>query len=378
MERPKKRNPLLNTPHHWLLQGLRTISSVPQSLYAEVRSTAKATAKLTFIGEQKLSEVQTQLYSYSATDCQKQSPYPGHEFWQDDSQKHWLNFHGLHEVETISQFAETVGLERQTIRYILDTTLRPKVEDYERYLFFTVKALTNKKDGSIGQEQHSFVLGSNFVLSFQEELGDHFEGIREKMTSGAGFIRQRGTDYLLIQLLDALLDNYFEVIERLNAEVTEIDRVVFGRPDNQTLVALEMEKRSALVVRKVLLPFKEALTRVLDDPSPLIRAESIKHYREVLHSATGALEEVEAIIRTLESLTNIYYATLSQRMNETMKVLTTVATIFIPLTFIAGIYGMNFDVMPELRNPYGYYIVWGVMVALGGGMVYLFKRKRWL
>ena len=264
----------------WLLQGLKTLSSVPASLYAEQKSEAKATAKLTFIGEQKVTEMETQHYGYTVDGAEKKIPYSGDQFWSGaPERKHWLNVYGLHDVDQINTLAQAVGLERQTVRYILDTTLRPKVEDYSAYLFFTVKALTRRKDHSLAPEQLSFVLGTNYLLSFQEERGDHFDGIREKIETGVGFIRERGSDYLLVQLLDALLDNYFEVIEQLNREVAQIDQVVFGQPDNQTLIALEMEKRSALTVRKALVPFKEALTRLLDEPSPLIKPETIKLFR---------------------------------------------------------------------------------------------------
>ncbi len=273
---------------------------------------------------------------------------------------------------------ESMGLERLTLRQIIDTTQRPKVEEYEHYLFFSVKSILKQDAGEMQVEQLSFVLGQHFIISFQEEEGDHFEGIRNKLSEGLGFIQSRKSDYLLVQLLDAILDNYFETIDQVNFEIAALEKTLFQNPGKSTLIYLEGHKRSAQLIKKSLGPMKEAIFNILNGRSQLVKKENLKFFKELANSATSAIEEIDTTLRTLESLTNIYFASLSQKMNETMKVLTTVATIFIPLTFIAGIYGMNFENMPELGYQYGYPITLGAMSIIFVGMLIYFRKKKWV
>ncbi len=216
------------------------------------------------------------------------------------------------------------------------------------------------------------------MISFQEERGDHFKTIRAKITEGVGFIRQRSSDYLLSQLIDAILDNYFETLESTRVRLEQIAEEVISSPSNTTLLSLEAFKRNAQIIRKSLLPLREALHTILEDEPAFIKKENLKFFRDLHHSTNGALDEIDEAQKSAESLTNIYFATLSQKMNETMRVLTTVATLFIPLTFIAGVYGMNFEYMPELGYRHGYFITWAVMVITTLGMLWYFKRRKWM
>ncbi len=362
-----------------ILKGLKSLDSLTFNLYSSEKSEAKANARLTFIGEQKIDDVQSQLYTYSKEEysiSKELEDYRNLDSKADNN--YWLNYHGIHDVTLIESLGKKLNLDRLTIRQILDTTQRPKVEDFDGYLFFSVKSINKKDEGELNVEQLSFVLGNNYVLSFQEQLGDHFEGIRAKISENIGFVRKRKSDYLLTQLIDAILDNYFETLDQINHEITELEKETFKDPNSSTLLKIEGYKRSGLLLKKSLGPFKEALLNILNERTTLIRDENLKFFKDLTNSATAALEEVEGTLRTLEGLTNIYFASLSQKMNETMKVLTTVATIFIPLTFIAGIYGMNFEFMPELKYRYGYFITWGVMVIITIAMLIYFKRKRWM
>jgi magnesium transporter len=227
-------------------------------------------------------------------------------------------------------------------------------------------------------EQLSFVMGKNFIVSFQEEVGDHFEHIRNKMREDLGLVRKRDCDFLLFQLLDAILDNYFETIDFINSEVALIEKETLKNPKQSTLLLIEKNKKDVDKIKKSLSPFKEALTNILTDRTHFIEKKNRKYFRDLKNSCTSAIEEANATYAALESLTNIYFSTLSHKMNEIMKVLTTVATIFIPLTFIAGIYGMNFQYMPELQWRYGYFAIWGVMLLVFLGMLIYFKNKKWL
>ncbi|MDW3197639.1 MAG: magnesium/cobalt transporter CorA [Cytophagales bacterium] len=374
-------NPLdLTRPDKLILKGLKTLGSLSSVLYADQKTEAKAKAELTFIGEKKLDQVRSQLFTYNETEQNRKEKIRTFNFLNnpEPDKFYWLNFYGIHDVKLLQKLSEKAGLHRLTLRQILDTTQRPKVEAYENYLFFSVKSIIKEDSGNLNIEQLSFVLGEQYVISFQEEEGDHFEGIRSKLKEGVGFIRKKKSDYLLSQLLDAILDNYFETLDKMNKEISHMEPVIINAPHKGLLIQLEAHKRSAFLLKKSLVPFKEALTQINGHKPRLIEEENLRLFSYLGNSAIAALEEADTILKTLEGLTNIYFASLSQKMNEAMRVLTTVATIFIPLTFIAGIYGMNFKNMPELDYQYGYHIAWGVMICLAVGMAAYFRRKKWV
>ena len=366
-------------PDKLLREGLKTLTNLSHNLYSSQKNHSKATGELTFVGSKKMEEVQTQLYSYNEATIELEKEAK-HEFLRTPAphMNYWLNFHGIHEVKPIQEIGDLLNLDRLTVRQILDTTIRSKVEKYDDYLFLSIKSILKRDSGALDVEQVSFLLGPHFVISFQEEVGDYFENIRNKLENGLGYLRKRKSDYLLSLLMDAILDNYFETIDQLNSEITVIEEQILRDPGKSTQLILENKTKSSQIIKKALVPIKEALLSIVATESALINEANMKYFRDVAHSATSAMEEIESTLKTLESLTNIYFASLSQKMNETMKVLTTVATIFIPLTFIAGIYGMNFENMPELRHPSGYFITLGVMGGVALGMLILFKIKKWM
>ena len=361
------------------LKNLTDLTLTQVNMYADLKSKSKGKAEITFIGEKKLSEVEVQTFKYNDTAI-TESNEKSFELLADREApfNYWLNIHGLHEVELIQQLATDINLDRLTIRHILDTTQRPKVEEYEGYLFFNVRSILLDDDDELDVEQLSFILGPDIVISFQEKISDHFDDVRDKIREGIGFVRKRSADYLLIQLLDAILDNFFETIEDINEDIAELENEVYQNPKNDTLLSLEKSKKRADLIKKALSPLMEALNYILNSRTSYFQDSNHKYLNDLSMSCASALEEVDSTARSLESLANIYYASLSQKMNETMKVLTTVATIFIPLTFIAGIYGMNFEHMPELHYKYGYHMVWGLMLSIFIGMVIYFKKKKWL
>lgn len=367
-------------PDKILLTGLKTLGDFSQSLYPQQKSIAKSSGEITFIGEQKVDKVKAQLYEYNEESISTNNEVSDFSFFNTlaKDKVYWLNFHGLHETEPIEKLAEALSLDRITIRQTLDTTLRPKVEEYDDYLFFSVKSILNAEAGALKIEQLSFVLSQNYAVSFQEEVSDHFDHIRNKIDEKLGLIRKKGADFLVFQLLDAILDNYFETIESINTELKVLEKVVLTNPKQASLIQLEQTKQAVEMIKKSLTPFKESLRGILNRKVRFISEENTKYYLDLMSNCHGAIEEIDATSKSLEGLTNIYFSSLSQKMNETMKVLTTVATIFIPLTFIAGIYGMNFENMPELKNPNGYYYTWGFMGLVFIGMVVYFKRKNWL
>jgi len=373
----------LKNPDAVLLKSLRSITSITGigfPFYSKLRSEAKSKSDITFIGEKKVEEVQIQLFRYDSETCAEERSV-GSCLPVDVTnlgQTYWLNVDGIHDVNLIEEIGRTINLERLTIRQVVDTTQRPKVDDYEDYVFFSVKSVSKDQNLQLKIEQLSFVLGKNFVASFQEETGDHFDHIRHKLREGLGQVRKRECDFLLYQLLDAILDNYFETIDSINREVAFIETETLSDPKQTTLLLIEKNKKEVDKVKKSLAPLKEALANIMKGRSSFITKRNRKYFSDLKNSCSSATEEANSTYASLESLTSIYFSSLSQKMNETMKVLTTVATIFIPLTFIAGIYGMNFDHMPELHWRYGYFIIWGIMFGILGAMLIYFKRKKWL
>lgn len=377
----------LKKPDEILLKSLRSLTNITGSItginfnfYSKIKSEAKGKTELTFIGEKKVAEAKLQLFTYNEIFCNETEKATDFELIDtaDHSHNYWLNLHGIHDVELIENIGNALCFERLTVRQVVDTTQRPKVDDYDDYIFFSIKSILIREDHQLHIEQLSFVLGKNYVVSFQEEVGDHFDHIRNKMRDNLGQVRKRECDFLLFQLLDAILDNYFETLDHINHEVALLEKETITNPKQSTLLLIEKNKKDVDKIKKSLLPFKEALTNILKDRTHFITKRNRKYFRDLKNSCTNAIEEANSTYSALESLTNIYFSSLSQKMNETMKVLTTVATIFIPLTFIVGVYGMNFQFMPELSWRYGYFVIWGIMLCVLGGMIVYFKRKKWL
>ncbi|MBP9885897.1 MAG: magnesium/cobalt transporter CorA [Leptospiraceae bacterium] len=377
----------LKNPDEVLLRSLRSLTEITGSItgidfnfYSKLKSEAKGKSEYTFIGEKKVEEVKLQLFTYNEEICIETENNTDYKLIDKNnlSNNYWLNLHGIHEVNLIETISNTLGMENLTVRQIVDTTQRPKMEDYDDYIFFSIKSISKDDFDRLYIEQLSFVLGKNYLVSFQEEVGDHFNHIRQRMRDNLGLVRKKECDFLLFQLLDAILDNYFETLESINHEVAFIEKQTLTNPKQSTLLLIEKNKKDVSKIKKSLAPFKEALTNILQDRTHFLNKGNRKYFRDLSNSCSNAIEEANATYAALESLTNIYFSSLSQKMNETMKVLTTVATIFIPLTFIAGVYGMNFENMPELKWEYGYFGVWGIMIVILVAMIYYFKRKDWL
>lgn len=291
----------------------------------------------------------------------------------------WVNVTGVHDMDIISGFGDAFHIHPLVLEDIVHTEQRPKVEDMGDYLYIVVKMLvTGNSEHDFDAEQVSLILGSNYVLSFQEREGDVFDSIRDRIKKGKGRIRKSGSDYLAYTLIDAIVDNYFVILERVGEKIEEIQEDVLAQPDPTTLKQIQDTKHEMIFLRKSVWPLREAISSMERGESPLIQ-ESVKPYlRDVYDHTIQVIDTVETFRDTISGTLDIYLSSLSNKMNEVMKVLTIIATIFIPLTFIAGIYGMNFKYMPELEWEWGYLGVWIVIIVLGGLMLLGFKRKKWL
>jgi len=291
----------------------------------------------------------------------------------------WVNVTGIHDMDIIRGFGDAFDIHPLVLEDIVHTGQRPKVEDLSNYLYIVLKMLvSDNSDNGFEAEQVSLILGPNFVLSFQERDGDVFDSIRARIKAGKGRIRKSGSDYLAYSLIDAIVDNYFVILESVGERIESIQEEVLTDPDPSMLKEIQDKKREMILLRKSVWPLREAISSMERGESPLISDSTGPYLRDVYDHTIQVIDTVETFRDTISGTLDIYLSSLSNRMNEVMKVLTIIATIFIPLTFIAGIYGMNFKYMPELEWKWGYLTVWVVIIVLGGLMLLGFKRKKWL
>ena len=288
----------------------------------------------------------------------------------------WVNLDGLNNQDIIEKLQARFSLHALLIDDVL-ADQRPKAEEYEGYLFFTLKMLYRITGMEIDYEQVSFVLGNNFLISFQEKEGDLFDGFRDRIKLDLGKVRKKQADYLLYRLIDIIVDNYYNVLDRVGDLIEEIEENVYENPSNKTFHKIQLLKKELIYLRKALYPLREALSKVVKGESEFILDENIRYYSDVYDHVSHLIDSLDTYKDLTSSLLDIHINAMNTKMNEVMKVLTVISTIFMPLTFIVGVYGMNFDIMPELKWPFGYYGVWAVMILLVVGMLLFFKRKKW-
>jgi magnesium transporter len=292
----------------------------------------------------------------------------------------WINVDGVSQVEVLQHFGESFGIHPLVLEDILATDQRPKAEDYGSYLYVVLKMLMlDDKTGELQSEQLSIVLGENYLISFQEGLdGDVFQPIRVRLNNEKGRLRCTGPDYLLHALLDVIVDNYFLVLERLAERIEEIEDELIENPTSDTVHAIYRLKREMLFLHKAVWPLREVVGSLQRRDSPLIQDATVIYLRDLYDHTVQVVDTLETLRDMLSGMLDIYLSSVSNRLNEVMKVLTIIATIFMPLSFIVGLYGMNFKNMPELEWRYGYPAVLLLMASIVGGMLVYFRKKRWI
>ncbi|WP_341216403.1 magnesium/cobalt transporter CorA [uncultured Wocania sp.] len=291
----------------------------------------------------------------------------------------WINLNGLNHVNEIENLGEHYDIHPLVLEDIVNISQRPKIDEYEDYLFVVLKMLYYDDNNKIVSEQVSFILGKNYVLSFQESDGDVFDEVRDRIRQAKGRVRTMNSDYLLYVLIDAIVDHYFSIIEILGDKIEDFETTIFsGKVNDDISQDIQNLKREILKVRRAIFPLREVVSRIEKHEGTLILKKTKTYYRDIFDHLIQVSENIDIYREMIWSLMDMYMTTISNKMNEVMKVLTIMASIFIPLTFIAGIYGMNFEYIPELQYKYSYFILWGVMIVLFIGMLVYFKRKKWL
>jgi magnesium transporter len=338
-----------------------------------------APGTLIHIGERRTERTHLHLFDYSESQLLERELASVEEAFpfRDTATVTWINIDGLHETGVIEQLGGHFGLHPLVLEDIVNTEQRPKLEDFESYLYVVLKMLYLEDGGEIEAEQVSLVLGHNFVLSFQEGGGDAFEPVRERLRKNKGMLRKQGADSLLYALIDAVVDNYFIVLESFGEVTDDLEENILLSPTAKTLATIKNLKRDLLFMRRGIWPLREVVSGLRHSDSPFIHDNTRLYFQDVYDHTIQVMDSVDNLREILSDLLDIYLSSVSNRLNEVMKVLTIIATIFIPLTFVAGVYGMNFDNMPELGWTWGYFAILAIMTGVGLTMLVYFKRKKW-
>ncbi|MCM2302729.1 MAG: magnesium/cobalt transporter CorA [Flavobacteriaceae bacterium] len=335
---------------------------------------------LIHIGKKRASKVRITAIDYT------ESLYNESEFqdisncfpFKETSSTSWINIDGIHNTEIIEALGNHFGHHPLLMEDILNTLSRPKLEEYDDYVFLNLKMLGIGKDqNAIISEQVSLILGKNYVISFQEQPGDIFDSIRVRIRESKGNIRKRKADYLFYRLIDTVVDHYFFIIEHLSERIEKLEDIILVTQSTHILHQIQDLKTQLIQIRKAISPLREAVSLLQKDEVKLIHKNTLQYFRDVYQNLIQVSESIDIYREMTKNLMDLYQSGINNRMNQVMQVLTVIATIFIPLTFIVGIYGMNFDNMPELHWKYGYFIIWGIMVTVVLFMLKYFKRKKW-
>ncbi|MGC9308738.1 MAG: magnesium/cobalt transporter CorA [Thermoplasmatota archaeon] len=336
---------------------------------------------LVYRGEKPAGPVKITLLDYDASHLEEREIQQVEECFpfKDEPTITWVNIDGLHEVDILEKIGRHFDIHPLVLEDIMHTEQRPKMEDFDDYIFLIFKMFYYDPTADhLKTEQVSLLLGPNWVISFQEEPGDVFELIRERIRSAKGRIRKMGADYLAYALMDAVVDNYFLVLEKIGEAVEDIEEEVVADPDPETLQHIHRLKRGLIYLRKSVWPLREVISGLERVETDLIDKQTGIFLRDVYDHTIQVIDTVETFRDMVSGMLDVYLSSVSNKMNEVMKVLTVIATIFIPLTFIAGIYGMNFAHMPELEWQWSYPFVWLVMGCVAIVMLIYFRRKQWL
>jgi magnesium transporter len=336
---------------------------------------------LLHIGDKKMETTRITLLDYDESHfLEKEVKLVEEAFpFKDKPSITWIIIEGIHEIEIIEKVGHYFGVHPLILEDILNTEKRPKMEDFETYIYVTLKILKQIDNSDrILSEQASLIIGTNFVISLMESKVDTFDPIKDRIRNGKGQIRKMGPDYLAYSLIDIIVDNYFLIMEKFGEKIEVMEEELVTNPNTGTLQSLHDTQRELMILRKSVWPLRELVNNMLRGESTLIHKSTLIYFRDVYDHTIEIIDMIEGLRDMVSRMFDMYLSSISNRLNEIMKVLTIIATIFIPLTFIAGVYGMNFEFMPELKWRWGYPAIWTVMIFVGVYMLSYFRKKRWI
>lgn len=330
-------------------------------------------------GEKNPSNIILEMISFNEKSFSRVENIPIEEVLEkcDKGSINWINVDGLSDTELIKKIGKHFGLHYLLQEDILNTDHRPKLDEYDEHLFLTLKMLYRMEGDEIDYEHISFVLGKDFLLSFQEKEGDIFNTLRDRIKNDTSIFRKRGADYLLYRLVDTIVDSYYTILENIGYKVETLEENISQNPSIDDFREIQELKKEFIYLRKVVYPLREVLNKIIKNESGFIDESSSKYYGDVYDHVIHLIDSLDTYKDITSTLMDLYMNTINYKMNEVMKVLTIISVIFMPLTFIVGVYGMNFDILPELHWQFGYYAVLGFMGLIMGSMIFYFRFKKW-
>jgi magnesium transporter len=370
-------------------QNLKEVCKIMSTFDRVSQKAGLSPGTAVFVGAKKVEEVRITVIDYDADNYETKDLKKVEECYpyREKPTVSWINVDGLHEVSVAQNLGKCFGIHPLIIEDILNTNQRTKVDIFDDYIFIVFKMLTyNGGPKALNMEQVSLVFGENFVITFQEQgkKGDTFGPVRDRIKNDKGKIRKMGADYLSYTLLDSVVDNYFTALENIGEEIEDIEEELVSNPTPRTLHGIHRLKKEMLLLRRSVWPLREIINELQREETPLIKQTTNIYLRDIYDHIITVIDTVETYRDTISGMLDVYLSSISNRMNEIMKVLTIYAVIFIPLTFIAGVYGMNFNTgispfnMPELNWYFGYPFALGLMAVVGISMLIYFRRKKWM
>jgi magnesium transporter len=345
------------------------------------KTVGRIPGELIYIGKKQNQSINFQLINYNEHESNITKTNKLEEIVSQigENKVNWIDIDGLSDISQMEKIVQHFSFHSLMMEDIINTEHLPKMEDFGKYLFFTLKMLSvNAKTQQIEQEHISVVLGGNLVFTFQEGFeGDVFGGIRERIAASKGRVRKLRADYLFYLLIDAIIDNYYLVLEHIREKVELIEDEIIANPSKNMMNDILILKKQLALIRKLVFPLNEELGKLTKEHSEYIHSSNLTYIHDAHDHVKHLISTFEAFREMLGGLMDLYMSNLSHTMNGVMKTLTVLSAIFIPLTFVAGIYGMNFENMPELHWQWGYFGLWGLMITLTVGMIFFFKQKRW-
>ena len=337
---------------------------------------------LVHIGDRLTEKIKITVLDYDEEHIEEKEIITASECGQfkNSSTVTWIHINGIHDVQALQEVGTIFGLHPLTLEDILNSDQRPKMEDFCDYIYIVLKAFygNDGQANEIRSEQISIVLGRTFVISFQERETDIFRLIRERIRTGKGRLRKSGADYLSYALIDSIVDNYFTILEQVGERIEILEESLVKSPSAETLQAIQNLKREMIFLRKTVWPLRETVSSLQRTGCQLFHESTDVYLKDIYDHTIQVIDTIETFRDMLSGILDIYLSSISNRMNEIMKVLTIIATVFMPLTFLAGVYGMNFKYMPELEWHWGYFFIWGIMLVIAIAMLIYFRRKKWL
>lgn len=336
----------------------------------------QAPGTLVYTGK-KQSEIALELISFNKANFKRIEITDIQQIDLESESFHWLNVAGLSDLNIIEQIGAHFKLHPLLLEDVLQVDQRPKMEDFGDYLFFTIKMFHAKAEEELEYEHLSFVLGKNWVISFQEVEEDQFDLLRERLQTSYGKIRQKKADYLFYRFIDIIIDHYFLIIDNMVEKIEHLEDEAIDHPGIHTLRKLQYSRKELIHFRKSIYPLRESINSIIKGDSKLLDKETERYFFDAYDHCVQVIESLDTSRELLNGVMDLYMNASGNRMNQIMKVLTIMSSIFIPLTFIAGIYGMNFQYMPELGKPWAYPITLLIMMVIAFAMIFIFKIKKW-